>query len=140
MKYLLDTNICIYIINEKPKKVLRKFELYPVHEFAISSITHAELQYGIAKSIHKNRNQEALDKFLLPLTVLPFHGKKVVECYGEIRAYLESTGNIIGPLDSLIAAHALSLNLTIITNNINEFSRIPDLKCENWASLGMNQG
>ena len=134
MKYLLDTNICIYIINEKPSKVLRRFEQYPVHEFAISSITHAELQYGVRKSKHKNRNQEAFDEFLLPLTILAFYGKTVVECYGKIRAFLESKGKIIGPLDTMIAAHALSLDLTIISNNINEFSRIPNLKCEDWVS------
>jgi len=132
MKYLLDTNICIYIINEKPEKVLRKFEQYPVYEFGISSITHAELQYGIEKSENKNTNQDALDEFLLPLTILPFHAKKLVTCYGEIRASLESKGKTIGPLDMLIAAHALSLDLTIISNNIKEFSRIPNLKCENW--------
>jgi tRNA(fMet)-specific endonuclease VapC len=132
MKYLLDTNICIYIINEKPEKVLRKFEQYPVYEFGISSITHAELQYGIEKSENKNTNQDALNEFLLPLTILPFHGKKLVTCYGEIRASLESKGKTIGPLDMLIAAHALSLDLTIISNNIKEFSRIPNLKCENW--------
>ena len=133
MKYLLDTNICIYIINEKPKKILRKFELYPVHEFAISSITHAELQFGVEKSKKKDINQNALDEFLLPLTILPFHGKNLVVCYGEIRAFLESKGKTIGPLDTLIAAHALSLDLTIISNNIKEFSRIRNLKCENWA-------
>ncbi len=134
MKYLLDTNICIYIINEKPKKVLRKFEQYPVHEFGISSITHAELQYGVEKSKNKDTNQNALDEFLLPLTILPFHGKKLVTCYGEIRALLESKGKTIGPLDMLIAAHALGLHLTIISNNIKEFSRIPNLKCENCVS------
>ena len=132
MKYILDTNICIYIINEKPDKVLRKFELYPVYEFGISSITHAELQYGVEKSKNKNINQAALDEFLLPLTILPLHGKRLVTCYGEIRASLESKGQTIGPLDMLIAAHALSLDLTIISNNIKEFSRIPNLKCENW--------
>ena len=132
MKYILDTNICIYIINEKPDKVLRKFELYPVYEFGISSITHAELQYGIEKSKNKNTNQAALDEFLLPLTILPFHGQRLVTCYGEIRASLESKGQTIGPLDMLIAAHALSLDLIIISNNIKEFSRIPNLKCENW--------
>ena len=132
MKYLLDTNICIYIINEKPEKVLRKFEQYPVYEFGISSITHAELQYGVEKSKNKSTNQDALDEFLLPLTILPFHGKKLVACYGEIRASLESKGKTIGPLDMLIAAHALSLDLTIISNNIKEFSRIQNLKCENW--------
>ena len=134
MKYILDTNICIYIINEKPDKVLRKFELYPVYEFGISSITHAELQYGIEKSKNKNTNQAALDEFLLPLTILPFHGQRLVTCYGEIRASLESKGQTIGPLDMLIAAHALSLDLIIISNNIKEFSRIPNLKCENWLS------
>ena len=133
MKYLLDTNICITVINEKPKKVLSKLERYPVHEFAISSITHAELQYGVAKSRHKNRNQEALEGFLLPLTILPFHGKRLVERYGDIRIFLESKGKTIGPLDTLIAAHALSLDLTIISSNIKEFSRIPNLKCENWT-------
>ena len=132
MKYLLDTNICIYLINEKPKKVLRKFEQFPVHDFGISSITHAELQYGVEKSKNKNINQDALDEFLLPLTILPFHGKRMVMCYGEIRAFLESKGKTIGPLDMLIAAHALSLDLTIISNNIKEFARIPNLKCENW--------
>ena len=133
MKYLLDTNICIYIINEKPKKVLRKFEQYPVNEFAISSITHAELQFEVEKSKKKDINQNALDEFLIPLTILPFHGKNLVVCYGEIRAFLESKGKTIGPLDTLIAAHALSLDLTIVSNNIKEFSRIPNLKCENWT-------
>jgi len=134
MKYLLDTNICIYIINEKPEKVLRKFEQYSVAEFGISSITHAELQYGVEKSMNKDTNQNALDEFLLPLTILPFHGEKVIRCYGEIRAALESKGKTIGPLDMLIAAHALGLHLTVISNNIKEFSRIPKLKCENWVS------
>lgn len=133
MKYLLDTNICIYIINEKPKKILRKFEQYPVHEFAISSITQAELQFGVEKSKKKDINQNALDEFLLPLTILPFHGENLVVCYGEIRVFLESKGKTIGPLDTLIAAHALSLDLTIISNNIKEFSRIRNLKCEKWA-------
>jgi tRNA(fMet)-specific endonuclease VapC len=132
MKYLLDTNICIYIINEKPEQVLRKFEQYPVQEFGISSVTQAELQYGVQKSKNKNTNQDALDEFLLPLTILPFHGKRLVTCYGEIRVSLESKGKTIGPLDMLIAAHALSLDLTIISNNIKEFTRIPNLKCENW--------
>ena len=134
MKYLLDTNICIYIINEKPKQVLTKFEQYPVHEFGISSITHAELQYGVQKSRNKETNQNALDEFLLPLSIFPFHGKKLIKCYGEIRTFLDSEGKTIGPLDTLIAAHALSLDLTIISNNIREFSRIPSLKCENWIS------
>jgi len=111
---------------------LRKLEQYQVSEFGISSITHAELQYGVEKSKNKDINQNALDEFLLPLTILPFHGRELVTYYGEIRALLESKGKTIGPLDTLIAAHALGLNLTIISNNIKEFSRIPNLKCENW--------
>lgn len=133
MKYLLDTNICIYVINENPGKVLKKFAQHPVSEFGISSITHAELQYGVEKSKNKNQNQSALDEFLLPLTILPFHGQRLVACYGEIRALLESGGKTIGPLDMLIAAHALALNLTIVSNNIREFSRIPNLKYVNWT-------
>jgi len=132
MKYLLDTNICIYIINEKPREVLKKFEQYPVHDFGISSITHAELQYGVEKSKNKHKNRDALDLFLLPLTILPFHGRKLVISYGKIRTFLESKGKMIGPLDMLIAAHAVSLGLTIISNNTKEFGRIPSLKCENW--------
>ena len=133
MKYLLDTNICIYIINEKPWEVLNKFDQYPVHEFGISSITHAELQYGIEKSKNRQHNQKALNEFLLPLTIFPFCGGALVACYGEIRTFLESRGKTIGPLDMLIAAHALSLDLTLISNNIKEFSRVLGLKCENWV-------
>lgn len=132
MKYLLDTNICIYVINEKPERVLRKFEQFAVSDFGISTITHAELQYGVVKSKNRIKNQNALDQFLLPLTILPFHGQKLAECYGEIRVFLESAGKKIGPLDTLIAAHALALDLTIVSNNIKEFARIPGLKCENW--------
>ncbi len=124
MKYLLDTNICIYIINNKPIKILRKFERYASHEFGISSITQAELQYGVAKSKSKKTNQFALDEFLQPLTILPFYGEKLVACFGEIRVLLESKGMTIGPLDMLIAGRALSLDLTIISKNIREFSRV----------------
>ena len=134
MKYLLDTNICIYVINEKPKHVLKRFEQHPVQQFGISSITHAELQYGVAKSKHKKINQTALDEFLLPLSILPFQGTKLVACYADIGTFLESKGETIGPLDTLIAAHALTFNLTLVSNNTKEFSRIPKLKCENWAS------
>ena len=92
MKYMLDTNICIYVINKKPANLLREFEHYPVYDFGISSITHAELQYGVEKSDYKTTNQAALDEFLLPLTILPFQGKRLVACYGEIRTALESKG------------------------------------------------
>ena len=134
MKYLLDTNICIYLINEKPKELMNKFERYPIHEFGISYVTQLELQFGVQKSTQKNKNQNALDEFLWPLAVLPLQGARLAVNYGKIRGFLESKGQTIGPLDMMIAAHALSLNLTVISNNINEFSRVPNLKCENWVS------
>jgi len=133
MKYMLDTNICVYLINNKPQNVLRKFQKFPVSEFCVSSITHLELQYGILKSRNKEKNQEALDEFLLPITIIPYDSQKTAMSYGEIRIFLESAGKTIGSLDMLIAAHAISLNLTIVTNNIREFSRVPKLKCENWV-------
>jgi tRNA(fMet)-specific endonuclease VapC len=107
---------------------------YPIHEFGISFITHLELQCGVQKSEQKIKNQDALDEFLLPLTILPLEGAKLAVQYGKIRNFLESKGNAIGPFDMLIAAHAISLNLTIISNNIKELSRVPNLKCENWIS------
>lgn len=133
MKYMLDTNICIYVINEQPQKVLDKFTVVPCVEVCISSITHAELQYGIEGSVRKQQNQAALDEFLLPLTILPFHGMPTMKHYGEIRCYLESRGESIGPFDTQIAAHARSLSLTLVSNNLKEFSRVPGLRCENWA-------
>ena len=133
MRYLLDTNICIYLIRKKPPQVLRKFSTYSVGEVAISSITVAELQFGVQKSQYPSQNQRALEQFLVPLTIVDFDYKAAI-AYGGVRATLESQGTPIGPLDTLIAAHALSLNVTLVTNNIREFSRVPDLKLANWAS------
>ena len=133
MRYLLDTNICIYLIRKKPPQVLRKFNTYSVGEVAISSITVAELQFGVQKSQYPSQNQRALEQFLVPLTIVDFDYKAAI-AYGRIRATLEGQGTPIGPLDTLIAAHALSLNVTLVTNNIREFSRVPDLKLANWAN------
>lgn len=132
MDYLLDTNICIYIIKKRPDKVLQKFEGLSLGSVAISSITLAELHYGIMKSSNPEKNQEALDKFLTPLEIVDFDYFATLE-YGRIRAELEKNGTPIGPLDTLIAAHAKSLNLTLVTNNEKEFQRIQELKIENWA-------
>jgi tRNA(fMet)-specific endonuclease VapC len=132
MKYLLDTNICIYIIKKRPASVLKKFESLSLGDVAISSITLAELYYGIMKSSNPRKNQEALDKFLIPLEILDFDYAATIE-YGKIRADLEKKGTPIGPLDTLIASHAKSLKLTLVTNNEKEFERIPDLKIENWS-------
>ena len=130
--HLLDTNICIYIIKRKPVNVLEKFKSLSIGTIGISSITLAELQFGVMKSSDPNKNQEALDKFLTPLEILDFDYYATIQ-YGKIRAQLERKGTPISPLDTLIASHAMSLELTLVTNNLKEFERIPDLKIENWV-------
>ena len=130
--YLLDTNICIYIIKQKPKIVLSNLKNQTVEDLMISSITVAKLMYGVEKSQKKEKNRIALTKFLASFKVVPFD-ERHAEAYGEIRASLESKGNVIGPYDLQIAAQALAENYTLITNNEKEFLRIPDLKVTNWA-------
>lgn len=132
MKYLLDTNICIYIIKKRPEKVLGKFHTLSMGDVAISSITLAELHYGIMKSSNPKKNQEALDKFITPLEILDFDYSATVE-YGKIRANLEKKGTPVGPLDTLIAAHAKSKDLILVTNNEKEFQRVHGLNIENWV-------
>jgi tRNA(fMet)-specific endonuclease VapC len=132
MKYLLDTNICIYVIRKKPPQVLQKFYAHHPGEIGISVITVAELQHGVYKSSQSEQSAKALAQFLLPLTVLDFTSE-AAKIYGEIRAQLEKQGMSIGPLDLFIAAHALQLNLTVVTNNVGEFLRVPGLRVENWA-------
>ena len=127
---LLDTNTCIYIINNRPPKVLDRFNAYKAGEIGISSIAASELAYGVAKS-GSIKNRKALDMFLAPLQILPFDSQ-CLWFYADLRASLEKKGLSIGPMDSLIAAHALSINGTLVTNNLNEFSRVPQLKLENW--------
>lgn len=132
MRYMLDTNICIYIIKKKPRKVLETLKRLDIGDVCISVITLAELEYGVNKSQQKERNKIALTSFLSPIEILPFSDSAAV-ISGEIRASLEKKGQIIGAYDLLIAAHALSENLILITNNTNEFSRIPGLSLQNWA-------
>ena len=129
---LLDTNVCIHIIRRRPPGVLRKFESYEVGEVGVSSVTFAELSYGAEKSALPEQNREALSRFLLPLEVLAF-GVEAAAAYGRVRAALEKAGNPIGPLDTLIAAHAASLGVTLVTNNVREFSRVPGLEIEDWT-------
>ena len=132
MEYLLDTNICIYIIKKKPAEVFEKFKELTIGDVGISSITLAELQYGIEKSSIPEKNREALEKFLTPIEIIDFGYEATVE-YGKIRAELEQKGVPIGPLDMLIASHALSLDVILVTNNMREFERIAGLKIENWT-------
>lgn len=132
MKYLLDTNICIYIIKKKPQKVLEKFKQLSSGSIVISAVTVAELEYGVYKSQQIERNNKALQEFLLPLEIIPFD-QKSTNIYGKIRARLEKQGKIIGGMDLLIASQALAFNLILVTNNVNEFERLSELMIENWA-------
>ena len=132
MNYILDTNICIYMIKQKPASVLNRFRQLQIGDVVISSITVAELEYGAQKSSWAERNQQALHQFLLPLEIVPFDAQDGV-IYGKIRNQLEKEGTPIGALDMLIAAQALRLNVTVVTNNVREFERVPHLLVENWV-------
>lgn len=132
MKYMLDTNVCIYIIKRKPTDVLERFKQTDISEISISSITLSELFYGVSKSSKPEQNFMALTQFVAPLEILPFGGE-ASQYYGDLRAYLERQGTPIGSLDMLIAAHALSLASTLVTNNEKEFNRVPNLNIENWV-------
>jgi tRNA(fMet)-specific endonuclease VapC len=136
MNYLLDTTICIEVIRHKRDSLIGKFIAMNLDQMSISTITVAELQFGVAKSKYKEQNTIALTKFLTPLTVLPFDAK-AADAYGEIRANLQGRGLSIGPLDTLIAAHAVSQNMTLVTNNMREFKRVTNLKLENWVELSL---
>ena len=128
---LLDTNICIYVINAKPPEVLARFHRFHLGDIGLSTVVAAELAYGVAKS-GSERNRKALEMFLAPLELMPFDSP-AVWAYGELRADLERRGLPMGSLDTMIAAHALSMNAVLVTNNTREFSRIAGLKLENWA-------
>ena len=133
MKYLLDTNICIYLINNKFDYLLDKIESIGIENTAISTITIAELEFGIAKSKskYKEQNRIALLEFLLPFKFLPYEQNDAYE-YGILRSNLQKKGNVIGSLDMLIASQALGNELIFVTNNTKEFERIEDLTIENW--------
>ena len=131
MTYFLDTNICIYLLNRRPASVFHKLSQYPPQKIAISTIVVSELQFGIAKSQQRKRNQQRLDIFLTPFAIVPYN-HAAAKLYGEIRYALERMGRPIGREDLMIAAHVLSADATLITNNGKEFSRVPDLKIENW--------
>jgi tRNA(fMet)-specific endonuclease VapC len=132
MQYLLDTNICIYLIKQKPPKVLARFQTLTLSDIGLSSITVAELEYGVCKSQQAEKNRAALMQFLIPLEIVAFD-QTAANRYGSIRSDLERRGLVIGSMDMLIAAQALSLGITLVTNNVREFSRIANLSLENWA-------
>ena len=128
---LLDTNICIYIINTKPPEVLARFQRFRLGEIGVSSVVAAELAYGVAKSASA-RNRYALEMFLTPLEIMPFD-TKAFWAYGDLRAKLEQQGQPIGAMDTMIAAHALALDAILVTNNTREFARVDGLRLENWV-------
>ena len=132
IKYMLDTNICIYIIKQKPKNVIERFRQAQVSEIGISSITLSELEYGVMKSAKPEQNKLALAQFIAPIEISAYDDV-AAEHYGVIRAHLERQRTPIGSLDMLIAAHALSQNSVLITNNESEFERVKNLNIENWA-------
>lgn len=129
---MLDTNICIYIIKNKPQNVREKFKEFDIGDLVLSSITVSELYYGVYKSEHMEKNLLALEHFLKPFDILEYDIKASV-AYGKIRADLEKRGQIIGGLDMMIAAHALSCNMILVTNNTKEFQRVKELKLDNWV-------
>ena len=132
MNYLLDTNICIYLIKRKPSEVLQRFRQLQPGSVFISSVTTSELYYGAQKSQRVQTNLEALSNFLLPFRIVDYD-ESASFLYGELRADLEKRGQPIGPLDMMIAAHALSLDVPLVTNNTKEFERVKELKLENWV-------
>ena len=130
-RYMLDTNICIYAIKKQPAKVFAALRAHEAKGIVISSITAAELWYGVAKS-ESRKNATALREFLSPFEIMSFDDK-AAERYGSVRAKLESSGLPIGPLDTQIVAHALTLGVTLVSNNLREFERVAGLKLANWA-------
>ena len=132
MKYLIDTNICIYIMNKRPIAVIHKFKQFDVDEICVSTITVSELQYGVSRSRDHRLNKQRVEEFLSPFEISAYD-EAAANIYGDIRRQLEKAGEPIGPLDLLIAAHALSGNFVLVTNNEKEFKRVENLKIENWA-------
>ena len=133
MNYMLDTNLCIYLIKRRPAEVVRRFLAQDPAELCISAVSYAELMHGVEKSQAPQKNRLALSLLLSPLAILPFDGRAAEE-YGRIRADLERRGAPIGPMDLLIAAHARAAGLTVVTNNTREFDRVDGLTVENWVS------
>ena len=132
MRYMLDTNICIYAIKHRPPQVLERLKEHEPSEICISAITYAELVYGVEKSVAVEKNRLALTLLLSNIEIIDFDSNAADE-YGNIRAALEKAGTPIGPLDMMIAGHARSLSYTVVTNNVREFERVSGLRIENWA-------
>jgi tRNA(fMet)-specific endonuclease VapC len=129
---MLDTNICIYIIKNKPQSVKKRFKEFHIGELSISTITVSELMYGAYKSQFVEKNLQTIENFLMPFEIIDYDYHASIE-YGKIRANLEKKGQVIGNMDMQIAGHALSLGLKLVTNNIKEFNRVEGLALDNWV-------
>lgn len=132
LKYMLDTNICIYVIKRRPIEVLETFNKF-ASTLCISAVTYAELCHGVEKSALPEHNRRQLEDFVSRLEILPY-GDKAAAHYGDIRATLERLGTTIGVNDLHIAAHARSEGLIVVTNNMKEFERVDGLRLENWLT------
>jgi len=130
--YLLDTNICIYIINQNPKQVVDHIKKLKVHQVKLSAISLAELEYGVSKSRAREKNRQALIHFASAFDIVDFNDEDA-EVFGLLRTDLEKKGQVIGPYDMQIAAQAITRDLILVTNNTVEFARIPNIKLENWV-------
>lgn len=135
MQYMLDTNTLVYVLNARPQHqaVLDRFNEHEPRHLCLSAITLAELRFGVAQSQRRDATQAKLDRVMAALTVAPFE-ERAARAYGSLRAQLQAAGTPIGPLDTLIAGHALSLGVTLVTNNLREFGRVNGLRAENWIS------
>lgn len=132
IQYMLDTDICSYIIREKPIKVFERFETLDMDQLCISVVTYAELIYGVEHSSSKKINRSIVDDFVNHLNIMEWD-RSAAEHYGKIRAFLQTNGIVIGAMDMMIAAHAISQKMTLVTNNEKHFKRVPKLNVENWT-------
>jgi tRNA(fMet)-specific endonuclease VapC len=132
VKYLLDTSVCVELIRRRSERLARQMAKRPTSDFGLSSLTVAELRYGAGRSARPPHQHQTLDKFLIPFSIVDFDSSAAV-AYGSIRVQLERSGTPIGAIDTLIAAHALSRDLILLTRNLKEFKRVPGLKAEDWT-------
>jgi len=133
MQFMLDTNICIYIIKHRPASVLERFRQYDLNQFCLSMVSYAEFHFGALKSQHTEHNLQQLQRLTSQIKILPW-AHEAAHQYGDIRRHLEQYGTKIGSNDTMIAGHALSLGCVLVTNNVREFERVPELKVESWVS------
>ena len=131
LRYMLDTNICIYVIKRQPSELRERFDRL-AEELAISTVTLAELYYGAEKSSRQDANRQTVENFAARLEILQFSASAAIH-YGQVRADLERARRVCGPYDMMIGAHARSEGLTVVTNNLREFARMPGVRVENWV-------